>query len=149
MAKDPFDELAANDPFAAAQGLFDKASSTFEKLASDENLGRLVLATFADFHSQVDTAFGKADAVSADVVILDGEDAPRDLGRIKIFQKVIVGQLNGKRRPVLGILVKKPSTQKGMSPAWVLDSDAVTEDHVKVATAYVMANTTEKAGAPA
>lgn len=142
----PFDELDKDDPFAQAEGLFDKAASTFEKITNYE--GRLLLATFVDFEKDVETSFGDADRVTAEVVVLDGEDAPLELGEIMIFQKVIVGQLKGKKRPVLGVLAKRPSAKKGMSPAWVLDSDVVTEDQVKIAAKYVTANATEKAGSP-
>jgi hypothetical protein len=136
MAKDPFKGLEKDDPFAEAEGLFEKASSSFEKITDYE--GRLLMAKFVSFEAQVDTAFGLADAVDATVVVLDGEDAPLDLGQIKVFQKVIVGQLKGKTRPVLGVLAKRPSQKKGMSPAWVLDSDAVTPEQVKLAKEYLV-----------
>lgn len=141
--KDPFNELAADDPFAKAEGLFERASNSFEKITDYED--RLILARFVDFEAKVDTSFGEADRVTADVVILDGDDAPVELGEIMIFQKVIVGQLKGKKRPVLGVLSKRPSTKKGMSPAWVLDSDAVTPEQVTIAAKYVTENATEKA----
>lgn len=147
MAKDqtagPFEDELADDPFAEAEGLFEKASSSFEKITDYQD--RLILARFVSFESKVDTAFGEADRVTAEVTVLDGDDAPLELGEIQIFQKVVVGQLKGKKRPVLGILTKRPSTKKGMSPAWVLDSDAVTPDQVKVAAKYVTENATERA----
>lgn len=122
------------DPFEKARGRFNRPASSFEKVQEYE--GRLLLITPTGFTPQVDTKFGKADAVNADIVVLDGDEAPKELNGLMIFQKVLVGQLKGQigKQPVLGVLVQKPS-QKGHD-AWQLD-DNVSEAQVDTAIAFL------------
>lgn len=146
-AADPFAEAEQDDPFAKAEGLFDKAQTNFEKIADYEDRLLLVFATGQTFG--VETEYGPQDPIQADVVVLDGEEAPKQIDGMMIFQRVLIGQLKGKinKRPVLGVLTKKPG-QKGRD-AWILDSNVVTTEQVAVATKYLMANATDKAENPA
>lgn len=138
MADNPFTETKdpKNDPFAKARGRLAGAASSFETLAVEDNLGKLMLITPTAFTEKVETKFGEADAVTADAVILDADGAPKEVNGVMIFQKVMIGQLRSQigKQPVLGRLVKQKS-QKG-HPAWALDSD-VTEADVDAALAYL------------
>lgn len=145
MAKpeNPFDKTQEEDPFAKARGRLVGASSSFEKIAIEDNLGKLLLLTPTEFHSKVQTRFTKpgeegSDAVTVDAVVFsdNGED-PEELTGVMVFPKMLVGQLKafvGKDQPVLGRLAKVPS-QKG-HPAWSLDSD-LPEADIDTALAYL------------
>ena len=69
----PFDEVEQNDLFAEAEGLFDKATTSFEKITDYKD--RLILAKFVSFESKVDTAFGDADRVTAEAAGRRGRPA--------------------------------------------------------------------------
>ena len=145
MAKNPFDKDGP-DPFEKARGRFGRPTSSFEKLQPYE--GRLLLITPTAFTSGIVTKFTKpgedgSDAVTADVVVLDGDEAPKELPAMMLFQKFIVGQLKGSigGKPVLGVLGKQPS-QKG-NDAWVLLDDDVTDEQVDLAIAYMDAKEAE------
>lgn len=136
MAGNPFGK-DGNDPFAKARERFGKAPTSFEKITDYE--GRLLLITPTAFTQAIETSFGEADAVTADVAVLDGEGAPVELGGVMIFQKVLIGQLRGQigKRPVLGVLSKRKTQKAGRSDAWFLDSDAVDDAAVKLAVEYL------------
>lgn len=143
--KDPFAESTKDDPFAAADGLFDRPSTSFEQLAAEENKGKLVLVTPKEFLSKVPTRFTKPgetppDAVEADAVIFEEDGSVTELDGTRIFARAIVGQLKGRidkgKPPVLAILTKVPSS-KGFD-AWLLDPDQITEEHVAQAKKYLL-----------
>lgn len=146
MAKDPFDKVDG-DPFAEAEGLFDKPTTSFEQLAVPENLGKLMLVTPTGFREKVMTRFTQpgqegSDAVEADAVVFEEDGSANVLEGTLIFQKVIIGQLKGRigkgKPPVLAVLAKRKSTERGRSDAWLLDPDVVTADQVKQAKAYLL-----------
>lgn len=156
MAKeaDPFADELKDDPFAEAQGLFDKPAVSFEQLTDDDNLGKLALVFATGIREKVVTRFTPpgaegSDAVEANAVIFDDEGKAHELFGTLIFPKVIVGQLRGRigGKPVLGVLAKRKSQEKGRSDAWILDPDQVTAEQVKLAAQYVLANTVDKADA--
>jgi hypothetical protein len=117
------------DPFADPQ-------SEFVKLTDYE--GRLVLLTPTEFTKDVETTFGKADAVDANLVVLDGPDAPLELGSTRVFQKFIVNSIKGNvatGRPVLGVVGKGQAAKKGQSPPWILTPAST--DQRDVARKYI------------
>lgn len=145
MAKDPFKELEKDDPFAAADGLFDRPNTNFEQLASDENKGKLVLATPTQFLEKVPTRFTKPgetppDAVEVDAVVFEEDGSHTELLSTRIFARVIVGQLKGRvgknMPPVLGVLTQVKSS-KGHD-AWIIDPDKVTTEQIKLAKQYLL-----------
>lgn len=84
--------------------------------------GQLLLVRPTEHREAIQTAYGPADAVVADVTPLDGDDAGIESSGILVFQKALQGQLRpkiGTGRFVLGRLgrgVAKP----GQSAPWVL-----------------------------
>lgn len=143
--KDPFQQLEEDDPFADADGLFERPNTSFEQLAADDNMGKLVMVTPTLFMEKVATRFTKPgetppDAVEADAVIFEEDGSVRELTGTRIFARVIVNQLRGRvgkdKPPVLGILTQVKSS-KGHD-AWIIDPDQVTPDQVKVAKQYLL-----------
>jgi hypothetical protein len=84
--------------------------------------GALLLLTPTEHREGISTAFGDADAVVADLVVLDGPHAGQAHPGILVFQKALQGQLRpkvGTGRMVLGRLgrgIAKP----GQSAPWIL-----------------------------
>lgn len=72
---------------------------------------------------EIPTSFGPADAIVADVVVLDGKQASADpYTDVYIFQKALQGQLKAKvgtGRYVLGRL-GKGTAKPGQSAPWIL-----------------------------
>lgn len=142
QGKNPFG-ADADDPFAKARGRFGKARTSFEQVIVKENLGKLMLLTPTLFQEKVATRFTKPgdvppDAVTADVVVWDENNEVSETSGTMIFAKVVVGQLKGRvgtGEAVLGVLSQVPS-QKG-NDAWLLDSDAVTEEQVDMVLAFL------------
>jgi hypothetical protein len=95
----------------------------------DEVNGRLLLITPLSIEKEVKTVNGVKDATRANVVILDGPDAPEEFRDTLIFPNVLQGQIRanvGTSRANLGRLGqgnKKP----GQNPPWKL-SDPTEED---------------------
>lgn len=142
---DPFAKLDADDPFNDADGLFDKPSTSFEQLATEQNKGKLVLVNPIEVREKVQTKFTKPgetppDAVVVDGVVFEDDGTYAELPGTMIFAKAIVGQLRSRvgqsKPPVLGVLTKVPSG-KGFD-AWLIDPDKVTAEHVKQAKAYLL-----------
>ena len=111
------------------------ASST--GISWEDIKGRLLLITPHSQEEGIKTAHGDAAAVRADVVVLDGPDAPTEYSDTLIFPKVLQGQVRkncGTGRMNLGRLGqgnKKP----GQSAPWMLgdpdDADkAVARDYL-------------------
>lgn len=99
--------------------------------------GCLLLCTPTEQREDISTAFGPADAVVTDVVVLDGEHAnTREIGML-VFQKALQGQLRpkiGTGRMVLGRL-GRGQAKAGQSAPWVLHEP--TEDDKGRARAYL------------
>lgn len=116
------------DPFAspgAASG-----GLNFEELK-----GRLLLISPAALESGINTNFGEKEAVRADVVVLDGPDAPDEYTDTLIFPKVLIGQLRGKvGQKVLGRL-NQGTAKAGQKPPWLLDE--ATDADKKIGVAYL------------
>lgn len=99
--------------------LFD-APATGAKITTFE--GRLLLITPTEHREGIATSFGPADAVVADVVVLDGPDAGQTEYGTLVFQKALQGQLRpkiGTGRMVLGRLGRGVA-KAGQSAPWIL-----------------------------
>ena len=82
--------------------------------------GRLVLVQPHSLETGITTAFGVADAIRADVVILDGPDAGTKHDDTLIFPKVLQSQLrNQVGQKVLG-RVTQGQAKPGQSAPWIL-----------------------------
>lgn len=94
--------------------------STGAKITEFE--GRLLLIKPTEHREGITTAFGPADAVVADIAVLDGAQPGQEEYGVLVFQKALQGQLRpkiGTDRYVLGRLgrgVAKP----GQSAPWIL-----------------------------
>ncbi|MFC5996928.1 hypothetical protein ACFQE5_22210 [Pseudonocardia hispaniensis] len=101
--------------------LFDGPGSS-SGISWEEINGRLLLITPHSVETGIKTSYGDTDAVRADVVVLDGPDAPDEYADTLIFPRVLQGQVRknaGTGRMNLGRLGqgnKKP----GQSPPWML-----------------------------
>lgn len=106
----------------------------------EELKGRLLLITPHEVSKDIQTTFGPTDAVRADVVVLDGPNAPEEFNDTLIFPKVLQGQVRsnaGTGRMNLGRLGqgnKKP----GQSPPWMLGDP--TDADKQIARAYIAGN---------
>lgn len=106
-----------------------------------ENEGRLVLITPHEYEAEFTTSAGTGPMVRAEVVVLDGPDAPKEYDNSLLFGKVFTGQLRknaGTGRKNLGRLglgVKKP----GMSAPWQLAEP--TEEDKNTARRYLASKT--------
>lgn len=89
--------------------------------------GRLLLFTVHAQETDVQTNFGPANPIRADVVVLDGDQAGESYDDTLVFPKALIGQLKprigGKVLGRLGQGAAKP----GQSPPWLLH-DATDED---------------------
>ena len=116
------------DPFV------DPASSTGIKW-EDLN-GRLLAIKPHEVVENMQTAFGTANAVRADVFVLDGPGAPEEYLDTLIFPKVLAGQVRsnaGTGQLNLGRL-GKGNAKPGQSAPWMLA--AATDEDRKVASAW-------------
>lgn len=94
--------------------------STGAKITEFE--GNLLLVEPTEHREGINTAFGAADAVVANVTILDGPRAGQDEFGVLIFQKALQGQLRpkiGTGRYVLGRL-GRGTAKPGQSAPWIL-----------------------------
>jgi hypothetical protein len=86
----------------------------------DSLSGRLVLIKPASVETGISTAFGTAEAVRADVVVLDGPHPGTTYADSLIFPKVLQGQLRTRLgEKVLG-RVTTGQAKPGQSPPWIL-----------------------------
>lgn len=89
--------------------------------------GTLLLFTVKAVESDVQTSFGIANPVRADLVVLDGPDAGETYEDTLVFPKALIGQLKSKvGGKVLGRL-GQGSAKPGQSAPWLL-TDATEED---------------------
>lgn len=119
--------------------MFDAPSSSSGVKITDFD-GQLLLITPTAHETNIPTAYGPADAVTVDLVVLDGNGAGQEHTGVRIFQKALQGQLRpkvGTGRMVLGRLgrgVAKP----GQSAPWLLANP--TEQDKQVARDYISRN---------
>jgi hypothetical protein len=95
------------------------APSTGAKLTDFD--GQLLLIQPETEQKAIPTAFGPADAIEANVIVLDGQNTGENPG-VLIFQKALQGQLRtkvGTGRYVLGRL-GRGQAKAGQSAPWIL-----------------------------
>jgi hypothetical protein len=125
---------------------FDTARSNF--LGLGDLAGRAVLVYPTKLEENIpSTRPGQNKTYSrivADVIVLDGDvdeeagvdEIPMTVSDMFISGSVLVPQLRGNlktKRPVLGVVNKQKSSVKGNNDAVVLNADAITDDHRKLA----------------
>lgn len=101
--------------------------------------GALVLIEPTSFESQVNTSFGAADAVKANVHVIDGPGAGDSYADTLIFPKLLVSQTKGMiGKKVLGRLGQGQG-KPGQSAPWLLNEASA--DDIAKAEAWVTQNT--------
>lgn len=97
--------------------------------------GALLLFTVTKQELDVQTTFGPADPIRADVAVLDGTEAGTEYADTLVFPKALIGQLKPKiGGRVLGRLGQGQS-KPGQSPPWLIGD--FTDADAKIATAYL------------
>lgn len=102
---------------------------------------RLLLIKPLEKDVVINTSFGESTAVRADIVVLDGPDAPEEVNDTLIFPKVLQGQVKsnaGSGRYNLGRLGKGVA-KPGQSAPWMLGDP--TDADKDVARGYLAAQT--------
>jgi hypothetical protein len=104
----------------------------------DDHKGALLLIEPTSFESQVNTSFGPADAVKANVYVIEGPGAGDSYTDTMIFPKLLVSQT----KPMIGQKVLgrlgQGQGKPGQSAPWLLN-EATAEDITK-AEAWVQQN---------
>lgn len=108
--------------------------------------GRLVLVQPHSLETNILTTFGTADAVRADVVVLDGPEAGTKYDDTLIFPKVLQSQLKNRvGEKVLG-RVSQGQAKPGQSAPWMLTE--ATEADIKVGVAWLEKTSVSSAKPP-
>ena len=101
----------------------------------DELSGRLLLVEPTAVKTDIKTSYGDADAVVADIAILDGDPKGDTYPEALVFPKVLQGQLKSKLgEKVLGRL-GQGTAKPGQSAPWLLE-EATAADY-EVGTRYL------------
>lgn len=118
--------------------MFAQPSAPGDGIKWDAHKGALLLVEPLSLEVGVKTSFGDADAVKANVYVIDGQGAGDSYTETLIFPKLLVSQTkNQLGQKILGRLGQ--GTQKpGQSAPWLLN-EATPEDIAK-AEAWVVAN---------
>jgi hypothetical protein len=99
--------------------------------------GRLLLVSPTAVEENVPTEYGPTTVVDADVVVLDGPDAPERIDNIRIFQSALVRDCRRRKdtdRPMLLARLGTVPNKRGDRPVWVF-KDPSPED-INTGTAY-------------
>lgn len=103
-----------------------------------DHKGALLLIEPLSVETGIQTSFGAADAVRANITVLDGPGAPAEFPDALIFPKLLQSQTRGQvGQKVLGRL-GQGSAKPGQSAPWLLE-EATPEDIAK-AEAWVKQN---------
>lgn len=101
----------------------------------DDYKGSLLIVEPLSLESGIQTAFGTADAVKANVYALTGADTSDDYEECLIFPKVLAGQLRSQiGKKVVGRL-GQGTAKPGQSAPWVLDP--ATPEDIEKAQAWM------------
>ena len=113
--------------------------SAGDQVKMAEIVGSLVLIYVHELREDIQTTFGPADAVAADVHVLDGAKAGESYENTLIFQKALIGALRGGigGDPVLG-RVSQGTAKPGQSPPYILQP--YTQQDAAIATAWIQAH---------
>lgn len=118
---------------------FDAPASASAGVKWNDLSGHLLLIKPLSFQEKIQTSFGEADAVSADVTVLDGPDAGTQYDSALIFPKILISQLKPKvGKSVLGRL-GKGTAKPGQSSPHVLGE--ATDADKDVARKYLASQT--------
>jgi hypothetical protein len=99
--------------------------------------GRLLLVSPTAVEEDVPTEYGPTTVVDADVVVLDGPDAPVRIDNIRIFQSALVRDCRrrmGTDRPMLLARLGTVPNKRGDRPVWVFKDPS--EDDIRAGNAY-------------
>jgi hypothetical protein len=103
-----------------------------------EHKGALLLIEVTGFHAQMKTSFGEADAVEANVVVLDGPGKDAKYDAALIFPKLLVSQTKASTgQKVLGRL-SQGTAKPGQSAPWLLEEASAAD--VQLAEQWVRNN---------
>lgn len=122
------------------------ASSDEERFDYKANIGALLRIEVREFRPKVDTSFGPADAIAADVVILDGPNKGSEYPDSLLFGKVLTGQLQPLVGGVTVVRLNQGEKQPGKNPAWLLTEP--TAEDIAVAQRYDAYKAKQAATAP-
>lgn len=112
----------------------------------DEHKGKLLIVEPLSVEHDIETRFGKSDAVRANVYVLTGPDDAEEFIDTLIFPKILQSQTRGQiGKKVVGRLTQgeQKSTQ---SPPWVIAE--ASSDDIEKAKAYLSKQTLTSAAAP-
>ena len=94
--------------------------------------GRLVLVEPHAVETDIETAYGKAEAVRADIAVLDGDEKGETYQDTLVFPKVLAGQLKRSvGQKVLG-RIGQGTAKPGQSPPWMLTEASADDQQVGV-----------------
>lgn len=104
----------------------------------ENHKGALLLVEPLSFEAGIQTAFGTADAVKANVAVIDGAGAGEKYEETLIFPKLLASQTKGQiGQKVLGRL-SQGAAKPGQSAPWLLEP--ATPEDVAKAEAWVAQN---------
>lgn len=104
-------------------------------MSLEEHLGALVLIDVLGVETDITTQYGKADAVRANVAVIDGAGAGSEYPDTLIFPRVLQGQLKRSMgQKVIG-RIGKGVAKPGQSAPWIL-TDASADD-IKAGEAFL------------
>jgi hypothetical protein len=111
-----------------------------------EFAGKLLIVTPTDSGDMV-TVHGPSEYIDADVVVFDDDGDAEEHRDVRVFQKVLRGQLKRLRsgESMVAVLGTKPSTQAGRNDAWIFN--APTADQYQVAEKWMEAQAGEEGDA--
>ncbi len=100
-----------------------------------DHKGALLLIEVTGFQAGIHTSFGEADAVEANITVLDGPGKDAHYDSALIFPKLLVSQTkNATGQKVLGRL-GQGQQKPGQSPPWLLEEASAAD--VQLAEAWV------------
>ena len=105
----------SNDPFS------NPAEPTGgDKLPLGELLGSLLLVTVHELVKDIDTEYGKTDAIRADIAALDGDNKGTVYADTLVFPRVMRSQLNGSIGGMVLGRLEQGDKKPGKNPPWRL-----------------------------
>lgn len=120
--------------------MFSQPSAPGGGIKWEEHKGSLLLIDPKSFRSGIATSFGEADAVEADIHIIDGPNAGESYESTLVFPKLLVSQLRGQiDQRVLGRLGQGVAKASQSAP-WILNEASA--DDIAKAEAWVKENQT-------
>lgn len=116
-------------------------------MSLDDHVGALVLIDVLGIETKINTSFGEADAVRADVYVIDGAGSPKEYIDTLIFPRVLQGQLKRSMgQKVIG-RIGKGVAKPGQSPPWIL-TDASAAD-IQAGEAFLARSASASVQSPA